>query len=376
MSENVKKWDNAFFRQFMFLVVLVGIGFVIFRELHFFVGAFLGAITIYVVTRNLMFYLVEKCHIRKWIAALLIVAVVGAIFALFLGLLVRTIGASLPSFSIRDLLTGINHLFDNINTRAGFQLISDSKIHESDALIMRVLGSILNTTYSFAINIFMMLIVLYFMLTGGRRMEASALKYMPFHERSLALIKREVTTMIHSNAVGIPLIMIVQTLLSALIYWLIGFPNYWLWGFLTGICGLLPIMGTAFVYLPISIYLIAMGSTINGIVLLAYGLVIISNADNAFRIILLKKVADTHPMIVIFGVIMGIPLFGFWGIIFGPLLLSGFILLIRIYYMEYGLLDHPSDEELHQKKPRKLVPRHFRKFAPKEDKKEDKETDI
>jgi hypothetical protein len=58
-----------------------------------------------------------------------------------------------------------------------------------------------------------------------------------------------------------------------------------------------------------------------------------------------KKISNTHPLIVIFGVIMGIPLFGFWGIIFGPLMISTFLLLIRIYYREYRLLDPADDEE-------------------------------
>ena len=67
----------------------------------------------------------------------------------------------------------------------------------------------------------------------------------------------------------------------------------------------------------------------------------IANVDSLCRIVLMRQITNTHPLIVVFGVILGIPLFGFWGIIFGPLLLSGFLLLIRIYYWEYGLI--PSD---------------------------------
>jgi len=75
-----------------------------------------------------------------------------------------------------------------------------------------------------------------------------------------------------------------------------------------------------------------------GILMIALGVLVIANVDNLCRMILMNKVADTHPLIVIFGVILGIPLFGFWGIIFGPLLISGFLLLMKIYYKEYDLL--------------------------------------
>ena len=72
--------------------------------------------------------------------------------------------------------------------------------------------------------------------------------------------------------------------------------------------------------------------------MITLGVLVIANVDNLCRMILMNRVADTHPLIVIFGVILGIPLFGFWGIIFGPLLISGFLLLMKIYYKEYNLL--------------------------------------
>ncbi len=73
MDEIIKRKDNAFFRQMLFLIVLIGIGVVIFTQLKFFVGSFLGALTIYVVVRTVMFRMVEKHHVSKWLASLLLV---------------------------------------------------------------------------------------------------------------------------------------------------------------------------------------------------------------------------------------------------------------------------------------------------------------
>ena len=364
MDEIIKRKDNAFFRQMLFLIVLIGIGVVIFTQLKFFVGSFLGALTIYVVVRTVMFRMVEKHHVSKWLASLLLVVATGLVLGGFFWLLVRAIGSEIPNFRVQELLSGVNELFSNINTKVGINLIPDDLIQQSDGLVASAITGVLNTTYNFAANIFMMLIILYFMLASGRKMEAVIWEYTPFRDKSLCLIKKEVKTMIYSNAVGMPVILIMQTLVSTLIYWLLGFDDYWFWGFITAIGGLLPLLGTAFVYVPMAVYLAATGSLLNGIILLVYGLVVISNTDNLFRIFLLRKVADTHPLVVIFGVILGIPLFGFWGIIFGPLFVSGFILLIRIYYMEYGLLDHPTDAEMCAP-PRKIVPRHLKKIHEK-----------
>jgi predicted PurR-regulated permease PerM len=66
-----------------------------------------------------------------------------------------------------------------------------------------------------------------------------------------------------------------------------------------------------------------------------YGLIIIGGVDNVARFLLQKKLADIHPLITVFGVLIGIPMFGFWGIIFGPLLLSLFILFFNMYRHEY-----------------------------------------
>lgn len=355
---------NAFFRHLLFLAVLIAVGCIIFRQLNFWVGSFLGAITIYVVLRHPMFYLVEKRRMPRWIASLLLVLMVALILIGFGYLLVKSIGSEIPKINLQGFVKNMNAVPEQINETLGISMVPDNLIERSDGIIKSMFSSILSTTYSFAANILMMLIVLYFMLTSGRRMEDRILLYSPFRERSLCLIKREVKNMIFSNAVGIPFIIILQALVSTLIYWILGFGNYFFWGFLTGVCGIIPIVGTSIIYIPIALYMMANHDVWNGLILLAYGMIVISNADNVFRILLMKKVADTHPLVVIFGVILGIPLFGFWGIIFGPLFISGFILLIRIYHMEYHLIDEPTEEEL-CRPPRKRVPRHVTRFAEK-----------
>jgi predicted PurR-regulated permease PerM len=77
------------------------------------------------------------------------------------------------------------------------------------------------------------------------------------------------------------------------------------------------------------------GTWYSAIGLVIYALVLVSNVDNLTRFILQKKLADTHPLITIFGVIIGLSLFGFMGIIFGPLLLAMFFLSVNIFKQEY-----------------------------------------
>lgn len=335
---------NPLFRQALFVLFLLALAWVLFDQLTFFIGSMLGAITLYVVFRGLQFRLTEKYNWRGWLAALMITVISLAILAAFGWWIAKIVASEIPNINGNKIVGDITKVVDEVNRFVGFRMIGPETVLRSEGLVSKVLSSAFNFTYSFIFNVSMMLVILYFMLSAGRQMECKLFAYAPFNGQSLSMLKREVKNMIYSNAVGIPVIIIAQTLAASLLYYWVGLESYLFLGFVTAICGLIPLVGTALVYTPIAIHFGATGQFGLAIIVMAYGLLIVSNLDNLIRIVLLGKYAHTHPLIVIFGVVVGIPLFGFWGIIFGPLFISGFLLLIKIYFVEYGLLDpeHPD----------------------------------
>ena len=104
---------------------------------------------------------------------------------------------------------------------------------------------------------------------------------------------------------------------------------------LTAVCSVIPLVGPSIVWVPLSIYTLSQGQQWQGIGVALWGFIAIGSVDNIARFILQKRLADVHPLITILGVLMGIGLFGFIGIIFGPILISMFILLVRIYNDEF-----------------------------------------
>jgi predicted PurR-regulated permease PerM len=98
---------------------------------------------------------------------------------------------------------------------------------------------------------------------------------------------------------------------------------------------MLPVVGAALAYVPLAIIFFANGSNWQGIFMLIYGFGVIGLVDNVFRFTLQKKIGNVHPLVTVFGVIIGIGLFGFIGLIFGPLLISLFLLLLKIYSSEF-----------------------------------------
>ena len=322
--------NNLFFRQLLFLGILITIGLVILKQLGFFVGAFLGASTLYVVLRPLLFRLTERHSWRSWLAAALLV-LCTTVLLLGLGFLIyEVIAAEIPNVDTSKIVGFFEKQVIRLNELIGFEAIPKDLLENSGTFLTKMVSSLINTTYSFAANVFMMLVILYFMLLKGRKMERHINSYVPFKGKSLCLLKQEVKTIIFSNALGIPIVMLSQALAACLIYWLLGMNNIVFWAFVTAVCGLIPMIGTVIVSVPLGAYMIYSGELWQGILMIALGVLVIANVDNLCRMILMNKVADTHPLIVIFGVILGIPLFGFWGIIFGPLLISGFLLLMKI----------------------------------------------
>ncbi len=122
-------------------------------------------------------------------------------------------------------------------------------------------------------------------------------------------------------------------------YYIFGVENAIFWGLLTGAASIVPVLGTMLIYIPVCIYQIATGDVHNGLLLAVYCLVLVGGIDNVLRFTLLKKMADIHPLITVFGVVLGLQLFGVMGLVFGPVLLSLPGILYRVFEMERSLKD-------------------------------------
>jgi predicted PurR-regulated permease PerM len=141
----------------------------------------------------------------------------------------------------------------------------------------------------------------------------------------------EIKRMVLSNAIGIPLLALIQGLIAFIGYLIFGVPSPLLFGALTCFATIIPLLGTGLVWFPLCLYFVLTGNWVSAIGLALYSLIILTNVDKVIRFILQKKLADTHPLITVFGVIIGLPCLVFGGVIFGPLLLSMFFLLLKIF---------------------------------------------
>ncbi|MBK5723105.1 AI-2E family transporter, partial [Dysgonomonas sp. Marseille-P4677] len=297
----------------------------------------LGASTIYILVRKQMFTLTEKKGIGKSIAATLILLEAVLCFLIPLSFAVWLLIDELQGISLNlsSSIESIQKVITLIKEQTGYNVLSSDNLKTAASYLPKIGQILLGSVSSFAVNAVVMLFVLYFMLIGGRKMETYLYDLLPFNNNNKKDVLDQINIMVRSNAIGIPVLASVQGIFATIGYIIFGVPDPVLFGFLTCFATIIPIVGTMFVWLPLVIYIALTGDWLNALGLTAYALIIISNIDNLVRFILQKKIADTHPLITVFGVVIGLPVFGFWGVIFGPLFLSMFILLVDIFKREY-----------------------------------------
>jgi predicted PurR-regulated permease PerM len=329
--------DNARLKQISFLLIIVLLAALLFSELYTFFPGFLGAVTMYVLSRKYMFLLVEYRKWNKNLAAVLLMFMSFIIillpFGILINLLTKKIGYAVSHSG--ELIAGIKIMNDRIHASTNFDMLSQVKLGKLQEYITSVLPGLLGATFNTLTAIAILYLILYFMLVKGREMEAWLYEYIPLKDENVLRVGTEFHNLVIANAVGIPLIAIIQGVVSLIGYFIFNVPQPLFWFAVTCFTSMLPIVGAAAVYVPMGIYLISVNQTWQGIGILVYGFAIVGSSDNIFRFILAKRIGNVHPLITVFGVLIGVHLFGFIGLIFGPLLISMFILLLDIYSNEY-----------------------------------------
>lgn len=331
LVKNSQKYRNILIG----LIILLGL--IIFRYTRPYMSGFLGAATLYILVVDQHRYLIQKLNFKKGLSAILIVLIVLIFILIPLTGIAFLVIDTFSSITIDPevILGQINDFINSLEAKLGFNIFTPenlSALPRAGTNILQILG---NSIYSFIINVVVILFVLYYMLYSNEEFEKAITEILPFKDDNKEILIDETKLIIQANAIGIPLMAILQGLFAYMGYLLFGVNSALLYAILTAFATILPLVGTMIIWVPLGIGLLIGGDLVNGIGLIIYGLFIIGGVDNVARFLLQKKLADIHPLITVFGVLIGIPIFGFWGVIFGPLLLSLFILFFNMYRHEY-----------------------------------------
>lgn len=327
----------ALVRQIFVLMLILFLTVLIFKEIIPYLSGVLGAITLYVLLRNWM----KKLLDRGWkppVAAALLMAgsFVGILVPITLIVIMLSSKVSKAVANSERVIRAVKEQLTEAETYIGYSLSDSIETSSITNWMSGNLQSLAGGTFNAFIAIGIMYFMLYYMLVKRDSMKSSLISYIPLGNENLKIIGKESDQLVRSNALGIPLVAIFQGIIALIGYLILGVPDPFFWFVITAIGSMIPFIGTAIGIIPVVILLIAQGDNWQAIAMLIYGFVVVGSTDNLIRLYILDRLAAVHPLITLFGVIVGVQLFGFIGLIFGPLLISLFLLILKIYKKEYG----------------------------------------
>jgi len=197
------------------------------------------------------------------------------------------------------------------------------------------LRGLLETAFGFVI----MLATLYFLYRDGAKIRALVIDLSPMPVEQTTRVLDVLRDTAFAAVVGGVATAGIQGLLGGIGFAITGVSAPVFWGFVMAVLSLLPFGGSAFVWAPVAIYFLLVGdSSWKGWFLIVWGLGVVGTSDNLLRPWLMRRTGagEIHPLLLFFAVISGIGLFGFSGIVFGPLLVAFVLVVVQIFREQFG----------------------------------------
>ncbi|PTY35693.1 AI-2E family transporter [Saccharospirillum sp. MSK14-1] len=341
-------------RFFLLLLLLVSLAF--FFVLEPFWGAIFWAAAITVIffplqerilrltghRRNLSALLTLLCCVVIVVLPVLLIVmqVVKEAVNLFQGIQEGDVSPGAILDQLRTAFPMVPEILNNfgIDTDSIRQRLSDFAVTASQYLAQETL-SVGQNTMSLVLNLGLMLYLAFFLLRDGHTLIELFIRALPLGDEREHRLFDKFAEVTRATVKGNLVVAIVQGALGSIIFAILGIPAVVLWGVLMAVLSLIPAVGAALVWGPAAIYLIASGSWISGIVLVAYGMVVIGLADNILRPILVGRDTKLPDYIVLFSTLGGIALMGINGFVIGPLVAALFMTFWDIFMRDFNAED-------------------------------------
>jgi predicted PurR-regulated permease PerM len=329
--------DTFTTKKWIAITALILFGLLLCYLLSNFITALLGAIIFFILFKPMMDTLTLKHRWKEvWAATLIIlisfVIILSPVFTLSYMLYAKITEVLNDPASLFNVIKMFD---DRIHSSLGVELFSEENLNSIKAKAGTLIPSFLNEFVWILGNIGIMYFILFYLLTQRATIIKNVNQILPFDIENTRILTNELEAMTLSNIIGVPAIGLIQGTAAGLGYWFFGLQEPFFWGVITAFVSLIPLVGSTLIWLPAALFLLALGQTWEGIGLMAYGGLVVINIDNVARFIIQKRFADVHPVITVFGVIIGLDLFGLPGLVFGPLMLSYFVIFVQMYRKIY-----------------------------------------
>jgi predicted PurR-regulated permease PerM len=203
----------------------------------------------------------------------------------------------------------------------GSKRLLETLVSSGSTFVMGALG----TVASFVL----MLFVLFFVLRDGPAVAQQVVRMLPIEDRRRARLWQHLADVTRAVFLGIGLTALVQGILVGVGFRIAGLPSPLVFGVVATLVALIPMVGSALVWVPGVLFLAARGEHGHAIFLAVWGAVVVGMVDNFLRPMLISGRADVPTLAVFVGVMGGLAAFGFIGLFLGPIVLGLLVALFR-----------------------------------------------
>jgi len=314
------------------LILLLGIGLVI--ALTPYATGLIGIPVLYAVFTPVHEWL--SLRVRPKLAATLVVTL-----ALFLIVVPGVSFAGLIVSQAQEIAGGVirNPLLGRLRELKLGGIELGPRLADLGAQVVGWIGSsafgLVGTATRLALNLTISLFGLFYLLLQPGETWEAVRPYIPFSAKNTEKLRQRFRDVTTSTIIGTGVTAGIQGLLVGLAFWLTGLPNAVFWGVVTMVFAILPVVGSALVWGPGGLALILGHHALAGVLLILGGAVIVGNVDYVIRPMVFRRWADIHPLVTLVGALAGVPYFGILGLLIGPLALSYFFELVKMYREEY-----------------------------------------
>ncbi|MED5389356.1 MAG: AI-2E family transporter [Pseudomonadota bacterium] len=197
-------------------------------------------------------------------------------------------------------------------------------------------------TFQFFLNLGLMLYLAFFLIRDGDAMVRMLIRALPLGDEREKLLFAKFAEVTRATIKGNLLVAATQGALGGLIFWWLGIPGALLWGVVMAVLSLIPAVGAGLIWLPVSLYLYAVGEIMDATILLLYGIFVIGLVDNILRPILVGRDTKLPDYVVLFSTLGGLAMFGITGFALGPLLAALFVAFWGIFIREFNEGETPA----------------------------------
>lgn len=290
----------------------------------------------------------RRKNIRAVLMSIIVVALIGvpAVF-LSIGLIGEVVNVA-PKFSAAVASGKLDMVFRpeafgwNAKIKEALNPFVDVSTLDIESMISSnlqrlssfLLGQLSNLVGNISLAIFnlsLSVLSMFFFFRDGDRMLIRLRELMPMSEDFKDSLTVRVKEVIRASVYGGVLVAGIQGALGGVLFWALGLPSPIFWGGMMALLSLLPLVGPWFVYLPAAAFFFLSGSYVRGIILLAVGIVIVSQSDNLVRPLIIGGRTKIPTLLLLFSIIGGIKVFGLLGLVLGPVIASSVLAFLEVY---------------------------------------------